>query len=236
MHLLDHISELRKRLLVSLIGVLLLFVLGIIFSQELINFLSIPLFQALPIQQQTLYFTGPMEVFLVNIKVAFFVGILGGAPLWIGQFWGFIKPALHKHEKKYLLPFAVASILLFFLGVFLCYSFVLPLALEFLIQIGLKVGQPMITFKEYLNLFMMMILGFGLVFEFPLLLVVLMFFELLSVKTLCKNRAYILLIILLISAFLTPPDPISQIGLTAPIYLMFELSIVIGKIFERQKR
>lgn len=235
MSLLDHLDELRSCALKSVLAVLTFFCFALFFSSKVINYLKVPLANVLPNNAKVLHFTGPLEVFMASIKTSFLVSLILASPVWIYQFWKFVEPALYEKEKRYVTPFIFFSIALFFSGVLFSYFLILPLALEFLIGLGLEVGSPIITISDYLSLLTIMILGFGVTFEAPLILVLLATLDLLTSKMLIEYRKYVIIIILFIAAILTPPDPLSQIGLAIPLYLMYELSILVIRLIERKR-
>ncbi|MBP6217868.1 MAG: twin-arginine translocase subunit TatC [Oligoflexales bacterium] len=236
MGLLDHLNELRQRLIVSLLVITITCLISFFFSSSLILFLKNPLINALPTELEVLHFTGPMEVFLASLRVSFFSGLILSSPVWFYQFWKFLEPALYESERKYILPFVIASVLLFFLGILFSFYVIIPMTLKFLIELGSEIGKPIITVSDYLSLLTVMILGFGFVFEAPLLLVMLSSLGLMSAKDLAQSRRYVVIIILIISAILTPPDPLSQIGMSVPLYIMYEISIVVIRFLESRKQ
>ena len=231
----DHLTELRTRLVRSLIFVVILFVVALPFSEYIIHFLKIPLVSALPEANTALHFTGPMDAFMSSLKVCVFVSIILGCPIWLWQMWKFFEPALYPSERKYIAPFAIISVLQFFLGVFFAFYVILPIALEFLISFGLRIGTPIITINDYLSLLSLMVLGFGFVFEAPVLLVLLALLDLVDVESLTKNRGVVVVVILVMGAMFTPPDPFSQVAMAGPLYLMFELSILLIKLLKKKK-
>ena len=236
MSLFDHLVELRQRIVKSLIAVLVFFGIAMAFSTELIEFLKQPLLAAIPQNKDALHFTGPLDVFITSIKVGFLAAIIFACPVWIYQFWRFIEPALYKHERKLVLPFVFASVSLFVAGISFCFYVILPLALEFLITLGMEVGTPIITITDYVSMLMLMIFGFGFIFETPLILVLLAILDLISAELLAKYRRYVLVGILFVGAILTPPDPLSQIGTAVPLYLMYEFSILIIRLIKRKRK
>lgn len=235
MPLMSHVTEMRGRLIKSFLAILLAFGVAFFFSEEVINYLKIPLLAELPEGSRNLYFTGPLDVFVVSIKASFLVAFLAASPVWFYQFWCFLAPALYENEKKYIKPFILASILLFFSGIFFCYHFIIPLTLEFLLKIGLEVGVPVITIKDYFSLLSVMVLGFGVIFELPIILLLLGFLNLVDYVMLSKYRKFVLVFSLIIAAVMTPPDPVSQVALALPLYVMYEISIVILRVFHRKK-
>jgi sec-independent protein translocase protein TatC len=235
MNIFGHLDELRDRLVKSGITVMVLFVVSLAFSTKILNFLKHPLEDALPNGTAALHFTGPMDVFMVNIKVAFLMSVVFGAPAWLYRFWKFLEPALYPKERKYILPFIVATIGCFLTGVAFCYYFMIPMALKYLLTIGLEVAAPIITITDYMSLVTVMILGFGLIFETPVILVLLAMLDIVTAEMLAAQRRITFVIILIVAAIITPPDPISMIGMAIPCYLMYEISIVIIRIIKKKR-
>lgn len=228
MGLFDHLDELRRRLIRSLLAIIVLFAVAFAFSKDILGFLTVPLTSVLDITGTGLHFTGPMDFFIADIKVGLICAIVFGAPIWAYQAWRFIEPALYSEERRYVLPFMVATVGLFFGGVAFCYYVMLPMALEFLIGMGLDAGgTAIITVKDYLSLVMILMIGFGLVFETPVILMLLAFLGLVDADMLAANRKFVVVGILILGALVTPPDPFSQLAMAIPTYLMYELSIII---------
>jgi len=235
MGLWGHLDELRSRLLNAGLTILVLFVFSLSFSKTILTFLKKPLETALPPGASALHFTGPMDVFTVNIKVAFLISLILGAPAWLYQFWKFLEPALNPRERRYILPFMIGTIFCFVLGVTFSYYLMIPMALQYLLGIGLEIASPIITITDYVSLITVMLLGFGLVFETPVILVLLAMLDLVSAETLAAQRRVTFVIILIVAAIITPPDPISMLGMAIPCYLMYEISILIIKMIKAQK-
>ena len=235
MSLFDHLTELRSRLVRSMISILCVFAVAFTFADQLIILLKQPLVGVLPENASNLHFTSPMDVFIVQIKVGILVGIVAASPLWLYQFWKFFEPALYPRERKYILPFTFASASLFLLGSSFAFLVILPMALEFLIGIGLEVGTPIITIKDYLSMVMILIFGFGLVFETPVVLILLALLDLVSAESLSEHRQIVMVGILVVGALLTPPDPISQMAMALPVYLMFEMSIIAIRFIKKSE-
>jgi sec-independent protein translocase protein TatC len=230
-----HLDELRDRLVKAGVTIMILFVISMAFSSNILKFLKQPLEAALPNEKAALHFTGPMDVFMVNIKVAFLMSVLFGAPVWLFQFWKFLEPALQPKEKRYVMPFIVATITCFLAGVAFCYSFMIPMALTYLLGIGLEVASPIITITDYVSLISVMLLGFGLVFETPVILVLLALLNIVSAESLAAQRRITIVIILIVAAIITPPDPISMLGMAIPCYMMFEASIILIRLIKGKK-
>jgi len=234
MSIFDHLGELRTRLMQAGVVVLVFFFIFLAFAEQLMHYLKGPLVEALPKGANALHFTGPMDVFIVNIKVAMLFAILTACPVWLYQFWKFFEPALYPKERKYILPFIVASIALFVAGISFCFYVILPLSLSFLLELGMQVGTPIITVTDYISMLMLLLFGFGLVFETPLIIVLLAMLDIIDLELLTANRKIIALLILVISAIMTPPDPISQMSMAIPVYAMYEMSIVIVRFMKRK--
>jgi len=234
MSIFDHLGELRSRLMRAGLVVLVFFFVFLAFAEKLMLVLKEPLVAALPPGANALHFTGPMDVFIVNIKVAMLFAILAACPVWLYQFWKFFEPALYPKERKYILPFIVASIGLFAAGISFCFFVILPLTLSFLLELGMQVGTPIITVTDYISMLMILIFGFGIVFETPLIIVLLAILDIIDVEMLTKNRRIIALIIMVVAAIMTPPDPISMMSMALPVYAMFEMAILIVKFMKRK--
>lgn len=232
----EHLSELRSRIVKSLVAIVVFFGICFAFAERIIGYLKEPLVQSLPKGANALHFTGPLDVFMVDVKVGVLGAMVLAAPVWLYQFWKFFEPALYPRERKYILPFIVMSVVMFVIGVLFCYYAVLPATLDFLIGMGLEVGTPVITIKDYVSLLILMVLGFGLVFETPVLLILLGLLDIVSAEALSEYRRFVIVGIVTVSAIVTPsPDPISQLTLAIPVYLMYEASIVIIKFIKKRQ-
>jgi sec-independent protein translocase protein TatC len=218
----DHLDELRHRLIISLAGVGLGFALSYGFSQQLLLLLQRPM-------PTRLVFIAPTEAFFVNLKVAFYAGLMLSVPLLLFQVWKFVAPGLYEQERRYSFPFLIVSTILFLLGAVFAYMVVLPIALHFLIAQGGELWQPNITLSNYLSFCMRLILAAGLIFEFPVLVYFLAKVGVVTPEFLVQNRKYALLAAFIVSAILTPPDVFSQVLLAVPLFLLFEVSIFVAK-------
>ena len=239
----SHLSELRKRLIHSLIFISVIFVFGYIFAENIYNFLVEPYAKAVKNDgvDRRLIFTALHETFLTYLKVAFFASIFIGSPIVILQIWKFVAPGLYKNEKKALLPYLIATPILFLLGGMLIYYLVMPLAIKFFLSFE-TVGQANTLpiqleakVNEYLSLIMRLIFAFGLSFQLPVLLNLLARVGVIDSEYLKIRRKYFIVIIFAAAAILTPPDPITQIGLAIPLLILYELSILSVKITEKNK-
>jgi sec-independent protein translocase protein TatC len=226
MGLFEHLHELRKRLLYITAALCVGTVLTFSFSQPLFDLLTAPFYQAFP--KDTLIGTGPAEAFMIRIKVAFFSGALVMSPILFLQVWLFIAPGLYPEEKRLALPFVLATTALFLGGVWLCYTQVLPLALEFFNQQYKAIGlTPTIKLSEHLSLMITSLLGFGIVFEFPIVAFILGRLGIIDDQTLIRGFRYAIVAIFVVAAVVTPPDVLSQFLLAGPLCILYGLSIVI---------
>jgi sec-independent protein translocase protein TatC len=183
-----------------------------------------------------LIFIHPTEAFFSYIKLSFFTGLLIGAPFVIYQLWKFILPALFKHERRYLFNFFTFGTVLFFCGVVLAFLGVLPLAVGFLVRVGGPYLQPTFTVGNYISFSMILMLAFGMIFELPVAIFLLVKTGITSREFLRKKRRYVLVLAFISAAILTPPDIITQIFMALPIILLYEVSIWVAKLAERKPK
>jgi len=238
----EHFTELRSRLIKSLVYLFILFVISYTFAESIYNFLVEPYADAVKDDgtNRRLIFTALHETFVTYLKVAFFTAFFIGSPIMLIQMWKFIAPGLYRNEKKALLPYLIATPVLFLLGGMLVYYLVMPLAIKFFLsfetsaQINSLPIQLEAKVNEYLSLIMRLIFAFGLSFQLPVLLNLLARVGIVDSEYLIKRRKYVVVIIFAVAAVLTPPDPITQIGLGIPLLLLYELSIISVKIIEKK--
>ena len=239
----SHFIELRSRLLNSLIFIFIIFIISYIFAEHIYNFLVEPYASAVKDDQQSrrLIFTALHETFITYIKVAFFSAIFLGSPILLIQIYKFIAPGLYKNEKKALLPYLIFTPILFLFGALLVYYLVMPLAIKFFLSfetIGSQSNLPIqleAKVNEYLSLIMRLIFAFGLSFQLPILLNLLARIGVVNSEYLKTRRRYVIVIIFALAALLTPPDPITQVGLAIPLLLLYELSIFTVRFTEKKK-
>ncbi|MEC7212345.1 MAG: twin-arginine translocase subunit TatC [Pseudomonadota bacterium] len=239
----SHFIELRSRLLNSLIFIFVIFIISYVFAEHLYNFLVEPYSKAVRDEggQRRLIFTALHETFITYIKVAFFSAIFIGSPVLLIQIYKFIAPGLYKNEKQALLPYLISTPILFLLGGLLVYYLVMPLAIKFFLSfetLGSNTTLPIqleAKVNEYLSLIMRLIFAFGISFQLPILLNLLARIGVVNSNYLKTRRRYVIVIIFAIAAILTPPDPITQVGLAIPLLLLYELSIFTVKFTEKRK-
>jgi len=241
MSLIDHITELRKRLLWSFLYLLIVFVICFYFADSLFAFLAKPLVNLLDTESgQGFIYTALQEAFFTELKIAFFFALFFSFPLIAIQIWKFIAPGLYNKEKKAFLPFLIATPILFFAGGSMVYYLIAPLAWKFFLsyQNINSTGIPIrleAKMGEYLALMMRFIFAFGLAFQLPVVISLLAKASLVSYESLKKFRKYAIVSAFLAAAFLTPPDPFSQISLALPIILLYEISIYLAKMIEKNR-
>jgi len=233
MTLIEHLAELRVRLTQSAYSIVIGTCLAWGISDYLFNIIRKPIQPYLP--NGGLVFTSPIDKFMAHIKLAFVAGLVFSAPFWLYQVWKFISPALYKNEKKYAAGFILSGTAQFVLGVLFSYFIVLPMAFKFLMTFGGDVDKPMITIDHYMGFFTQTAIVFGLTFEMPVIISFLGLTGLVSHRFLTENRKYAVVGITVISAIAAPPDALSMILLMVPLWVMYEISIVIVGLFEKKK-
>ena len=239
----SHFIELQSRLIKSILLIFILFVISYIFAEEIYSFLVEPYANAVKndLNSRRLIFTALHETFISYLKVAFFAAFFLGSPVLIIQIYKFIAPGLYKNEKKALLPYLISTPILFLFGGLLVYYLVMPLAIKFFLSfetIGSNSSLPIqleAKVNEYLSLIMRLIFAFGISFQLPVLLNLLARIGVVNSNYLKKRRRYVVVIIFALAAILTPPDPITQVGLAIPLLLLYELSIITVKLTENKK-
>ena len=239
----SHLTELRKRLIHSLIFVFIIFIIGYIFAENIYYFLVEPYAKAVKNDgiDRRLIFAALHETFITYLRVAFFAALFVGSPIILTQIWKFVAPGLYKNEKKALLPYLIATPILFLLGGMLIYYLVMPLAIKFFLSFETAASMNTLPIQleakvnEYLSLIMRLIFAFGLSFQLPVLLNLLARIGVIDSEYLKIRRKYFIVIIFAAAAILTPPDPITQIGLAIPLLILYELSILSVKITEKNR-
>ncbi|MEM8696257.1 MAG: twin-arginine translocase subunit TatC [Pseudomonadota bacterium] len=238
--LLDHLIELRNRLLWCMLGLAVAFGVCFYFATEIFEFLVQPLTAAFPVGEGRLIYTQLYEAFFVEIKVAMFGAFVVAFPLIANQIWAFVAPGLYKNEKGAFLPFLFATPLLFTLGAALAYYIVMPVAFRFFLGFQGEVGgldqEALPAVGSYLSLVMRFIIIFGIAFLLPVLILLLNRAGLVDRAQLVRARKYIIVGAFIIAAIFTPPDPVTQLMLGIPLCLLFEITLVIIWFTERRRK
>jgi sec-independent protein translocase protein TatC len=245
MPLIDHLIELRKRLMISAVAFMVCFILCYFFAKEIYGFLVQPLADILTSrgENRRMIYTALTEAFFTYMKVAAFAAAFVCFPVWAGQLWAFVAPGLYKHEKKAFLPFIAATPLLFLAGAATVYYLVLPVAWKFFLSfesMGADTGGLPIELEakvgEYLSLVMKLIFAFGVAFQMPVLLTLLARVGIISSADLVKKRRYAIVIVFIVAAVLTPPDIVSQLSLAVPMLVLYEISVLSCRWVERSRQ
>ena len=239
--LIEHLIELRKRLMWAVIAIFIAFVACFFVAADIFNILLWPDERAVgDVAQLELIYTAPQEYFFTQLKLALFGAIFLAFPIIASQIYMFVAPGLYKNERDAFLPFLIATPVLFILGGALVYFVVMPLAMTFFLSLeqtapGMAKIQLVARVSEYLGLIMTLILAFGVCFQLPVLLTLMARAGLITSEGLKSKRKYAVVGVFVVAAFLTPPDPISQIGLAIPTLLLYELSIYSVRLIERRR-
>jgi sec-independent protein translocase protein TatC len=231
---LSHLIELRERLVRSLLAFALACIPALYFSAELYDVLAYPLMQSLP-QGSRMIATGVITPFLIPMKISFMAAFLIALPYLLYQAWAFVAPGLYAHEKRLVLPLVVASTILFLAGIVFCYFIVFGKVFAFISSFAPKSISVAPDIEAYFNFVLGMFLAFGLAFEVPVVVVVLVMTGLVTVEQLREWRGYVVVAIFIVAAIVTPPDVVSQIALAIPMCLLYEVGIVLGQVITRRK-
>jgi sec-independent protein translocase protein TatC len=231
----DHLDELRQRLMRCVWVFLIASGIAYTVRHPILEFLKAPLFAVLPPDKQHLYFTGMFESFFNHLTISMIGGAFIGAPFYAYQLWAFISPGLHYHEKKYVWPFVLAATTFFFGGAAFAYYLVLPAGFKFFVEFGAPQDVPMITVKEYFSILFRLLFLFGASFEFPVILVFLAQLGLVGSVGLRAQRRNVIIGIAVVSALFAPPDVMSMLFMMAPLYLFYEMAILVISMMEKRK-
>ncbi|AIC27030.1 MULTISPECIES: twin-arginine translocase subunit TatC [Rhizobium] len=244
--LIEHLMELRTRLMWSIGAFFIAFVVCFFFAKHIFNYLVYPYKLAvswanLDVEKAQLIYTAPQEFFFTQVKVAMFGGLVIAFPIIAAQIYKFVAPGLYKNERAAFLPFLIASPLLFLLGAALVYFFFTPMVMWFFLSMQQAPGHDEVAISllpkvsEYLSLIMTLVFSFGLVFQLPVVTTLLARVGLLTSEWLAEKRKFAIVLAFVVAAVLTPPDPLSQIGLAIPAILLYEIAIYAARLVERQR-
>jgi len=232
MSIIAHLDEFRTRLIRCTLLVVVLSIVAYIFSQDIIEWLKREFCPGL----ENIVFTRPLELFIIRLKAALYIALLGGVPYIAFEIWQFIAPGLFPKERKYVTIFAIVSSVLFATGGAFALFFIYPSVIKLSVGMASPEIVPMITVESVVNLAAMLILGFGIMFQLPIFVFILVASGLVKVEAMSKARPFIVVAIFIISAVLTPPDIISQLAMALPSLLLFEISLLAVRLFLRKKR
>lgn len=238
MSFLAHLEELRKRIIWSVLYIAVGFGACWYYAEKIFGYMQRPIMEALQRNHmsQTLVYLNPTEPFNIYLKVGLIAGIFVASPFVLYQVWAFISPGLYRHEKRYVLPFMFSTVFLFLAGGYFGYRIVYPAALDFLVGYG-KQFTPMITISEYTDLFMVIILGLGIVFEMPILVFFLALMGIVSAGWMWRNLRYSILVIFIIAAIITPTtDIMNMCVFAAPMIVLYILSIFVAWLVHPKRR
>lgn len=232
--LISHLVELRNRLLRAVIAVVVMFIPCAIFSDQLFTLVALPLIEKMP-AGTSMIATSIVAPFMAPLKLALLAGLFLAMPYVLYQAWAFVAPGLYRHEKRFAVPLMVSSIVLFYAGVAFAYFVVFPLMFAFLTSAAPHGVQVMTDMSNYLDFVLLLFFAFGIAFEIPIATVLLASTGLVRIEAMTKNRGYIILGIFIVAAFLTPPDALSQCFMAVPMYLLYELGIVMSRILLKNR-
>src|ERR1700691_4067599 len=232
--LISHLLELRDRLLKMMLAVGICFIPCAIYMNQLFTFVADPLIHKLP-AGSTLIATSVVAPFTVPFKLALVLAVGIAMPVVLYQAWAFVAPGLYKHEKKLAVPLLISSILLFYVGAAFAYYIVVPVMLSFFVATTPHGVQMMTDMGAYLDFVMVMLLAFGAAFEVPVATVLLVWTGIVNIKTLKKNRGFVILGLFIFAAFVTPPDAVSQSAMAVPMCFLYEIGIVMAGLLLKDK-
>ena len=233
--LMSHLLELRNRLLKAMLAVLLLFLPCMAFANELFTIVAQPLVDKLP-PGSMLQSTSVIGPFMTPFKVSFYIALFAAMPVVLYQIWAFVAPGLYKREKRFAIPLLLSSVLLFYIGVLFAYFAVFPVMFNFFVGTGPAIIRYAPDMANYLDFVLTMFFAFGVAFEVPVAVVLLVLTGIVRLEKLTNNRGYVLIGIFVVAAFLTPPDAISQCIMAIPMYLLYEGGLVMARIMHKMRR
>ena len=232
--LISHLVELRQRLLKVVIAIAICFAPCAWFANDLFTIVATPLIKKMPVGTSMIA-TSLISPFMAPLKLSLFVALFIAMPYVLYQVWAFVAPGLYKREKRFAVPLMISSIVLFYAGVAFAYFVVFPLMFAFLTTTAPTGVQIMTDISNYLDFVLLLFFAFGIAFEMPVATVLLAATGMVRVETMTKNRGYVILGIFVIAAFLTPPDALSQTAMAVPMWLLYEIGIVLSRILLRER-
>ncbi len=222
MSIVDHLTELRTRIIISAASIIVFSIFGYIFSDQILSFLTRPV--------GSLVFISPAEAFFTHLKVAVFSGFFIALPIVLFQFWRFLLPALKKNEKKFMVILLPSSLFLFLIGAAFCLMVVVPIGIRFFMGFESPELAAMLSLSSYISFLISLVIPFGIIFELPLVISMLVRLRILTPDQISRFRKVVIVVIFVIGAILTPPDIFSQVMMALPLILLFEGSLIIARI------
>jgi sec-independent protein translocase protein TatC len=232
--LISHLVELRDRLLRAVIAIGVLFLPCALYSNQLFTLIATPLIEKMP-AGTSMIATTLVAPFMAPLKLALFIALFLAMPYVLYQAWAFVAPGLYKHEKNFAVPLVVSSIVLFYAGAAFAHFVVFPLMFAFLTTTAPAGVQVMTDMANYLDFVLLLYFAFGIAFEIPVATVLLAATGMVRIETMTKNRGYVVLGIFIVAAFLTPPDAISQSFMAVPMYLLYEVGIIMSRVLIKKR-
>jgi sec-independent protein translocase protein TatC len=230
----SHLKELRDRLIVCIIALAIAFIFTYYFKEKVFAILMQPFIKVMP-AKSSFIFTGITEAFITYFKISFVMALFVGAPVILYEFWMFVAPGLYEKEKKFVYPFIFMGSVCFLLGAVFCYFIVMPVTYKFFVSYAADFIIPMPDLKSYMNLTLKLLVIFGLIFELPLVAFYLAKARIINAKMLSSKRRYAILGIFILSAIITPPDLSSQLLMVIPLWGLYEISILITRLFGKKQ-
>jgi sec-independent protein translocase protein TatC len=230
-----HLKELRDRLVISIIGVGIAFIVTYLFKEKLFEFLMQPFISVMP-PKSSFIFTSVTEAFITYFKISLVAALFLAAPVILYEVWMFVAPGLYEKEKRYVIPFITFGSLLFLAGALFCYSIVIPYIYRFFVSYAGEFIIPMPTLNNYMSLTLKLLVIFGFIFQMPLIAYYLARAGIINYRTLAGKRRYAILGIVVISAIITPPEVASQILMVIPMYGLYEISVLITRVFGKKEK
>ena len=231
---LEHLVELRARILRSLTAVFIVFIPTYYFANDIYGFVAAPLMAALP-EGSAMIATQVATPFLTPFKLAIYTALFIGVPVWLHQIWSFISPGLYKHEKRFAVPMLVSSVLLFYCCMAFVYFLVFPLVFPFFVSVSPDNTQMMTDINLYLDFVLKMFFAFGIAFEIPIATMLLAWSGIADAETMASKRPYVIIGCFVLGMLLTPPDVISQLLLAMPSWLLFETGVFFARFIEKRE-
>lgn len=228
--ILEHLGELRRRIVVSFIAIIVCSIISYRYIDKIVEIIT------KPAGKLEFIYLSPPELFLAYIKISLILGLIISSPIVLSQIWGFVKPGLKEKERKYVILAMFMGTVFLIMGVVFAYYIIIPMTIQFFIGVSVDKITPSFSFANYITFVSSLLLSFGIVFELPLLIILLTQLGLVAPSTFKKYRKFVILAIFIIAAMLTPPDVVSQVLMGIPMVLLYEFSIIVSTIIYRKKK